>query len=312
MIFRLIIFGFLLLSFLNLNSQQQTKVKTSIDTNKILIGDQIKYLIKLTPDENEKVIFPQLNDSLGKFLIVSKTKLDTIIENKTKYINQTLILTSFDSGVYIIPNLKFGFISNGDTNFYLGDSYQIQVSTIDVDTTKPIKDIKPIMELPSTIMDYILYILLGIVVFAIALGVYYYLKNWTPKVKEFLPYDPKIPPHVQALKDLNELERQKLWQKGFVKEYYSRVSEILRLYLERRFNFLALESTTNEIMTYFTQIISSAEITKQLKEVLELSDLVKFAKFIPTIEEHTKIIDYARNIVQSTIPIESEENQEAK
>lgn len=293
-------------------NSQQIKVQTSIDTNKILIGDQIKYSIKLYPNENETVILPSLQDSIGKFIIVHKSNLDTIIQNKIKSLNQTLTLTTFDTGVFYIPSLQFGFLANNDTTFYFSDSYQVQINTLDVDTTKPIKDIKPIMELPFTLMDYVLYILIGALIVALAVGGYYYIKNWKPKVKETLPYDPKIPPHVQALKDLNELERQKLWQKGLVKDYYSRISEILRMYLERRFSFLALESTTSEIMSYFNQIISSAEISKQLKEVLELSDLVKFAKYIPPTDDHTKIIDYARNIVQSTIPIENEENPEAK
>lgn len=311
MTYRLIIYIILLLTIEKLNSQQ-IKVQTSIDTNNILIGDQIKYSIKLYPTESERVILPPLQDSIGKFIIVSRTNLDTLIENKIKYLKQSFILTTFDTGVFHIPSLQFGFVVDSDTTYFLTDSYQIQIKTLTVDTTKPIKDIKPIIELPFTLKDYILYILLALLFIALAIGTYYYLKNWKPKVKEYLPYDPKIPPHIQALKDLNELERQKLWQRGLIKDYYSRISEILRMYLERRFNFLALESTTNEIMYHFNQVISSAEITKQLKELLELSDLVKFAKFIPPTEEHTKIIDYARNIVQSTIPIENEDNQETK
>lgn len=291
---------------------QQIKVQTSIDTNKILIGDQINYTIKLFPEKNERLVLPLLNDSLGKFLIVSKSKIDTIIENKRTSLNQSIVLTSFDSGVYTIPGLEFGFISGKDTNFVVSDNFSVYISSVPVDTSKPIKDIKPIMDLPFAFMDYFWYFVIGLIILAALFASYYLISKWKPKVKEQLPYDPKIPAHIQALKDLNELERQKLWQKGYIKEYYSRVSDIIRLYLERRFSFLAMESTTNEILEYFQQYISSAEITKQLKNLLELSDLVKFAKLIPTTEENTNIIDFARNIVQSTIPIENEENTEIK
>lgn len=291
---------------------QNIKVQTTLDTNKALIGDQINLNIKMFPDENENIIFPPLSDSIGKLLIVSKSKIDTIIEKRKRILNQNIILTSFDSGLFIVPSIEYSFAKGNDTSRFLTDSYQIQYFSVPVDTTKPIKDIKPIMELPFSLMDYFWYIAAGILLIVIGFILYYLSKKWKPKVKEMLPYDPKIPAHVQALKDLNELERQKLWQKGQVKEYHSRLSDILRLYLERRFGFLAMESTTGEIMDYFTQVISSSEITKQLRELLELSDLVKFAKFLPSNEENTIVIDIARNIIQSTIPIDNEDKAESK
>lgn len=302
----------LLLTYYDAVFSQQLKVQSSIDTNKILIGDQINYLIKLYPNDREQVVFPFINDSLGKLLIVSKSQFDTLIENKRKVLIQKIILTSFDSGNYVIPGLEFGFIEGSDTNYFFTDSYKVEINTIPVDTTKPIKDIKPIMDVPFNFMDIFWYIIGFIILLAVGFVTYYLISKWKPKVKEYLSYDPKIPAHVQALKDLNELERQKLWQKGQIKEYYIRLSDILRLYLERRFGFLALESTTSEIMDYFMHYISSTEITKQLREVLELSDLVKFAKFVPIPEDNSKMLDFARNIVQSTIPIENEENQDAK
>lgn len=311
MIWKIFMYLFLLNNALSVYSQQ-IKIQTKIDTNKILIGDQINYSIKLFPDRNERVILPAFNDSLGKFLIVSKSKIDTIIENKTRILSQNIVLTIFDSGVYIIPGLEFGFIAGTDTSFLLSDNFSVQVSSIPVDTTKPIKDIKPILDYPISLMDYLWYFVIGLLAIAIFFVIYYLIKKWKPSVKEVLPYDPKIPAHVQALKDLNELERQKLWQKGYVKEYYIRISDILRLYLERRFMFPAMESTTSEILEYFTQLISSAEITKQLKSVLELSDLVKFAKVIPTSEDNTNMLDAARNIVQSTVPIDNDDNKETK
>ncbi len=298
--------------YAGISYSQHIKLQTSIDTNNILIGDQINYSIKLFPDNNEKTILPLINDSLGKFLVVSKSKIDTLIENKKKVLSQKIILTSFDSGLYIIPELEFGFISGTDTTFFKSNAFSVKISSVPVDTSKPIKDIKPIMDLPFAFMDYLWYIIIGLTIIALVFFGYYLLKKWKPKVKEELPYDPKIPAHVKALKDLNELERQKLWQKGYIKEYYSRLSDIIRLYLERRFAFLAMESTTNEILSYFTQFISSSEITKQLKILLEQSDLVKFAKLIPSPEENSNMLDYARNIVQSTVPIENDDNKDAK
>lgn len=306
---RIILVILLLIVSFNSIYSQQVKVQSSIDTNKILIGDQINYSIKIFPKQNEVVIFPLIKDSLGNFLVVRVTKIDTLIENKNKTLTQKITLTSFDSGIYVIPGLEFGFIEGSDTNYFTTDSYKVEIHTLPVDTTKPIKDIKPIMDVPFAFLDYFWYIVGFFLLLAAGFGAYYLISKWKPKVKEYLPYDPKIPAHVQALKDLNELERQKLWQKGQIKEYYIRLSDILRLYLERRFGFLAMESTTSEIMDYFLQYISSSEITKQLREVLELSDLVKFAKLIPSPEENSKMLEFARNIVQSTIPIENEENQ---
>jgi hypothetical protein len=141
---------------------------------------------------------------------------------------------------------------------------------------------------------------------ALGLAVFYFIYKRKPKLKETQRYDQKIPAHIQAIKELDILESEKLWQNGKVKEYYSRLTDILRLYLERRFSFPALESTTSEIMEQIKVILSGSDILLNLRFVLELADLVKFAKNIPLPEENSRVMELSRNIVESTIPIELE------
>lgn len=291
----------------SISQDESVKVKAVIDSSNYLIGDQIhlKLIAELT--SGIKLKFPEISDSLGKLLVIGKSKIDTVKNNKVNSLTQVLTLTSFDSGYYQIPSLEFNYYK-ADTNRFSAftDPINVKYTSVSVDTTKPIKDIKPPLEVPFSIWDYIWYIV-GIIgfVFIVLVVIYYFYKR-KPQQKEIRNFDPKIPPHVQALLDFEKLEEEKLWQQGKIKDYYSRLTDILRLYLERRFDFPALELTTSEIMIQIKMILSGSEILINLQKILDLADLVKFAKNIPIPQENTLAISLSRNIVESTIPIETD------
>jgi hypothetical protein len=305
----LLIFTFISIYHINLFSQEYpVKVSASVDSTNVLIGDQINFTFKVEYLKNVKLTYPRFADSIGRLLIINKSKIDTTISDKSISLKQNIVLTCFDSGYYQIPPIEFSYKTDNDTNSYFSSSNPLFVKffSVDIDTTKPIKDIKPPLELPFSIWDYIWYFigLLGFV--ALGLAVFYFIYKRKPKLKEIQRFDPKIPAHIQAIKELDILESEKLWQNGKVKEYYSRLTDILRLYLERRFSFPALESTTSEIMEQIKVILSGSDILLNLRFVLELADLVKFAKNIPLPEENSRVMELSRNIVESTIPIELE------
>jgi hypothetical protein len=116
------------------------------------------------------------------------------------------------------------------------------------------------------------------------------------------PAKPALPPHEQALLALRELEEKRLWQKGKVKEFYSEVSEIVRRFFEGRFRIIALELTTDEILAELKRLPSAQPILKPVNTFLLAADLVKFAKYEPTIAEHEEELQTAYAIVRAMIP----------
>ncbi|MCX7611352.1 MAG: hypothetical protein N2043_07190, partial [Ignavibacterium sp.] len=102
---------------------------------------------------------------------------------------------------------------------------------------------------------------------------------------------------------LDELEKERLWQSGKVKEYHSRITEIIREYFEKRFSFPALELTSSEQIQLLEKIPEAENIIKTAEEFLTNADLVKFAKFNPVPDLNSIMMNLARDIVNSTIPL---------
>jgi hypothetical protein len=297
-----------------LKSQLNNNVTATIDTNSGLIGDHLHMKLNVHLDSLFIVKFPLLSDSLGKLVILKKGAIDTVRKNGFINLNQEITITSYDSGYYQIPELLFLFSRINDSTLYPVKTSAINIifHSVPIDTTKPIKDIKPPLEVPFSIWDYIWYIIGLFILLILSYYGYKYIKNKKLELKLQTKFDPKIPAHIFALLELEKLEKEKLWQSGKVKEYYSRLTDILRLYLERRFDFPALESTTSEILYQINRYISGAEILSNLKYTLEFSDLVKFAKQIPLPDENIRIMEITKDIIQSTVPIvtDSELNEE--
>jgi hypothetical protein len=113
---------------------------------------------------------------------------------------------------------------------------------------------------------------------------------------------PSRPAHVIALEQLGTLKGKKLWQHGHIKQYYSEVTEILRRYFENRFRVMALEETTEEILTGLREISLRPEIIRKAETILTRADLVKFAKSLPAVSEHEETLAAAYAIVETTMP----------
>ena len=160
----------------------------------------------------------------------------------------------------------------------------LEVNTITVDTTLAIKDIKEPFEVNYTLVDWIKdnpYTVYGTLagILLILLIVYLVKRFYKNKPKENIEkVIPKIPAHIIAFEKLEKLKNENLWQEGKTKRYHITLSEIIREYVENRFNIMALEQTTDEILYGFRNVAIDEESKSKLKQVLILSDLVKFAK----------------------------------
>jgi len=282
---------------------QEVKVNVETDTNKILIGDHIKYQITIHSKPATEIILPELKDSVGRFELIEIGKVDTQKINDELILKRRYTLTIFDSGTYFIPSLPILYQKKGLNQYatIYSDSIPIYVKGIEVDTTKDIKDIKGIIEVPFTFLDYLPYIIIIVVAIGLAYLIYFILKK--RKKAEQVSEEMKIPPHILALKELKQLDSEKLWQKGEIKEYHIRLTEIVRKYIERSFKIPALEMISSEIIDSLSKINSiDPKLVDKMRRAFEISDLVKFAKFVPLPDEHTYCMKVAIEFVEATSP----------
>jgi hypothetical protein len=298
----------LVLGALSTVNAQQAKVKASLDTASILIGQQVDLKISAKIQAGQRLYWPIIGDSIATGLeVVSKSKIDTVFspDKKTLDLNQRLRITSFDSGIHIVPNIPFYSNESRDSASIIAFTEQLMlnVQTVQVDTTRAWKDIKGPIGIPITFMEVLPWLLGGLVLIGLITFLIYYFVN-RKKNKPMLMFaaKPELPPHVAALEDFEKLRNAKLWQAGRIKEYHTGLTDIIRIYLERRYKIMAMEMTSDEILTNLKYSELSPALLSSLGDVLQLSDLVKFAKADPLPDEHERSFLKSVEFVKHTSP----------
>ena len=280
---------FLAIIVINMYSglSSQNYIATSrLDTNAMLIGDQVKLTLKIA-GKGKRIVFPQFCDTcISGFEIVSRSGMDTTtVEDRTE-LSQTLTLTSFDEGNYIFPPIPF-YDSDSVLLAQTQELY-LQVRTVEVDTLLPIKDIKEPLSAPITWKEILLYGGISVGAAAVLAGIMLLIRYLTRKKTPMAiaKEKPKIPAHILALEALNKLWQKKLCASGHVKEHYSELSDIVRTYIENRWDVPAMEMVSPEI----TASLDGGKIPpaqmKKLEQMLYMADMVKFAKAHPLPDEN--------------------------
>lgn len=305
LIYRVLLIGLFFAMHSAFSQAQEIKATATLDTNRIMIGDQVKLQIQIEHPAKHKVRFPALPDTINKIEVLERSKIDTVPSTDPSRITerQTYIITSFDSGHFPLSPLKF--VLEADTNmFFETEALLLSVYAPKVDTTQAIKEIKGPLDVPFSIREAIPYIVGGGILLAILIGLYYYFKNRKKKPGQIEIKVPSRPAHEIALEALKELENEKVWQtqENGVKSYHSAISDIIRTYIEHRYKIPAMELTTDEILNNFRRTSMKEEPKEKLRQLLQLSDLVKFAKAQPLPNEHELSLSSAYDFVSSTIP----------
>jgi hypothetical protein len=280
----------------------QTAASARIDAKQIMVGDQARLFLEVQNNPSAGSLqWATIPDTFNNLEVVEKGKIDTIKNGALVTYRQRLLITGFDSGIFKIPAFVFPVVPNGGTPYTVQtDSFNLLVQTVAVDTTKGFKGIKGIMYVKSTWLDYIWLIIGGIVfIILIVFVVLYFIKNKKLKPVKQGP--------VESLQDyvlrmLSTLDAKQLWQKKQVKEYYIELTDIVRHYIEKRFNTPALELTTEELLEKAQTIREMQPYYEVLSEILQTADLAKFAKFQPLPQEHIDTMEKARHFVNASRP----------
>lgn len=289
--------------------QDYFKVKAIPDTTQIRIGEPIKVsvtakvMIYALKGANLKVVFPNLPDSLNHIEIIERTPIDTTGSNEQqKLFRQTITLTSFDSGRWEMPPMKFEVFSvtDGSYDSVFTEPFFIDVNTVAVDTTKAFKPIKELRSVGWNILDYWPYLLACL---ALSAAIVLYFVFWHKKRKPAVaaPPKPAKAPYQLAMEQLELLEKEKPWNSD-VKLYYTQLTDILRQYFEQQFHIAALEQTSAELMQNIKPVTVLNQQRDKLQTILTVSDLAKFAKLQPSPQEHEDCLRKAIAVVEWTKP----------
>lgn len=291
------------------HAQVTATLRTDSSTIEIATPLNVKLSVKFPPDHH--VVWPVVRDTLGPMELLLAAKIDTEQIGNETLLSQKFLVSAYDSGDYTIGPRKIYFLNqDGALDSTETEELFIRVNTLDVDTAAPFKPIKTVRDVPLTWKEWIP----GIVAFHLFLLlltaiIWYASKKKKKKAASTRKAKPLEPAHVWARKELQKLADDKLWQAGNVKSYYSRLTDIMRLYLEYRYNYYALESTTEEINIEIDKTGISSESKYILMEILRSGDLVKFAKMIPAPEANTRVLELALQMIEQTKPAELNEKR---
>ena len=287
-----------------------TTIKAKLDSAYLLMGRQTGMHIEIVQDKNATGYIPVTDgDTLTRNVeIVGWRNSDTTdLGNNRIQIDRDLILQSFDSGLYTLPPILY--ISGKDT--FRTEKTTLKVIPVNVDTLKNINDYKNVENpdtkwtdyLPDFITDYWWIILLFILIVASAFYIIYRIQKGKPIALPLLPKKKLLPPYEEAIEALTALKAASLWQNGQEKEYYTRLTDILRHYIDRRFGVNAMEMTTSQILALLTAIEAKGA-KEELKKILDVADFVKFAKMKPLADENEQSCRLATEFLEKTKPVE--------
>jgi hypothetical protein len=315
-ILKIIILLLLILSFSYEGSGQRIKATATIDSVNILLGDQVKLFLEIDHPKNIDVIFPVVPDTiLGKIEVLKRSSIDTFEADDEAFQKQiqSFLITCFDSGSYRIPPYWFKIDLEGRIDSVPTNGVSLNVHTIPIDTTRGPADIKMPYGAPVTLKEVTPYIFGIILLGAILFFIFYAIKRKKENKPVFsFKIKPPEPAHVIALRELDRIKNEKLWQKGKTKQFYSEVTETLRKYIENRFEIPAMEQTSEETIASFRfrRDLLKEKTFENLNNILTLADLVKFAKYKPLPDDDNLTLMNAYFFVNDTKKEEKEESVE--
>jgi len=285
---------------------QKITVNARLDSTVMWIGNQAHLSFEVTQQPKQKVIMPLFSDSIVKGLdLVEQAKTDTVnSENGSVKVTQHYVVTAFKDSILTVR--PFPFVINGDTVWSNSLTLKV-VQPFKVDTAaSSVADIKPVYEPKFDWVGLIQTILLILVILALLVVLYIYIrKYWQKKpIFEKAP-EPALPPHIIALNHLDKIKENKPWQQGRSKEYHTELTDVIREYIELVFGMKSMEMTSEEIL-YQLRTMRKSDKTSYLglQQILQLADLVKFAKWNPLPDEHELSLKNAYLFVNQTKKVE--------
>lgn len=290
-------------------------VSASIDSTTLFIGDQTDLHLRATCEVGEQVLLPKLDQELVpgiEIINTSKTDTTTLSDGRIQY-SKDITITSFQDSLFLINPLPF--VSGTDTSWSEALTLNI-VQPFEMDSTDiAITDIKNVYRAPIWWWGILRWLVLALALAGIGIGGYFlitYLRNRYGKAPEqTAPKEPLRPAEEIALEKLDIIREQKIWQSGQIKEYHTQLTDVVREYIAQRFNVSSTEQTSDETLRAMRPLLNEQkDLYEQLRKMLTLADLVKFAKWTATPDENEMSLRNAYVFVKETTPTIEEPSSE--
>lgn len=294
--------------------QAKVTVTAKLDSVNLLMGSMTTLGLEVVQDKGKPGGFPMFRnvDPARGYVGIcgdsielrSSYKADTVeLGSGRIQINYRVPLQAFDSGTYRLP--QFVYVSESDSA--RSNALTLNVVPIKVTADDPIAGFAPVSEpegkqfldfVPDWLADFWWIILIVI----LAAGAFIWAMRRYRKEGTVLRKKPEPSPYETAMTDLRDLKAKKLWEQGMEKEYFTRLTDILRVYLDRRFGINAMEMTSREIMDrlYDSDVKDKRDYVRQ---ILHVADFVKFAKVRPLPADNIAAFDNAVRFVEETKPV---------
>ena len=296
----------IIISFLALvlseSRAQSVFVEQKIDSIGIFIGQQAHVTVTVTAGENAQVVFPDWKPQTFlvpgvELLAIESDSADA--DNGQKSRTRRLTITSFDENLYALPPVEVKV----DGKPYKSEQLALKVVTMDVDTLHPNEFFPPkdVQDNPFLWSEWSSLLWLSLLIVALcALGIWLQLRLKANKpIITSIRIIKKILPHQRAMKAIEEIKAEHMTTSDDPKEYYTRLTDTLRQYINERFGFNAMEMTTSEIIDNL-QKSGDQTMIGELKDLFETADLVKFAKYSTLIGENDLNLVNAINFIDQT------------
>ncbi len=275
-------------TFLHQDLNAQVSFECRVDSNKMLIGDQRSLYLQLSPASvTPGPVDFSAWESEGVEILDNQSWSQT-----TNGFEQQLTFSVFDTGYVVLPPLVLQIA--GDSIY--SNDLALEVQGIMLDSTG-LAPIKPILKEPLRLGDFLIYIIIFLVGLLI-IGLVFLRRKYKAVPEEIVEIP--LPPHQIAMMALENLKGKKLWQQGKIKDYQSELTHIIREYLENRFKIKALESTTGEIIADLGKEDQVKGWLDQLSQILNMADLIKFAKAKPELGVHEQFMQMAESFILET------------
>lgn len=290
-------------------------VSASIDSTTLFIGDQTDLHLRATCEVGEQLLLPKLDQELVpgiEIINTSKTDTTTLSDGRIQY-SKDITITSFQDSLFLINPLPF--VSGTDTSWSEALTLNI-VQPFEIDSTDiAITDIKNVYRAPIWWWGILRWLVLALALAGIGIGGYFlitYLRNRYGKAPEqTAPKAPLRPAEEIALEKLDIIREQKIWQSGQIKEYHTQLTDVVREYIAQRFNVSSTEQTSDETLRAMRPLLNEQkDLYEQLRKMLTLADLVKFAKWTATPDENEMSLRNAYVFVKETTPTIEEPSSE--